>query len=95
MIQETPTRTALICGISGQDGSYLAELLLGKGYRVVGTSRDAQMSSFENLKRLNIRDQVEVASMAMNDFRSVLNVLARYQPDEIYNPQKAWDTQKL
>ncbi len=78
-------RTALICGISGQDGSYLAELLLGKGYRVIGTSRDAQMSSFANLQRLVVRDRVEVASMAMNDFRSVLNVLARYQPDEIYN----------
>ncbi|MGH8106388.1 MAG: GDP-mannose 4,6-dehydratase, partial [Arenimonas sp.] len=55
------------------------------GYRVIGTSRDAQMSSFENLKRLNILDRVEVTSMAMNDFRSVLNILARYQPDEIYN----------
>jgi len=78
-------RTALISGISGQDGSYLAQLLLGKGYRVVGTSRDAQISSFGNLSRLGIRDQVEVASMALSDFRSVLQVLARYQPDEIYN----------
>lgn len=85
MNQATQKRTALICGISGQDGSYLAELLLGKGYRVVGTSRDAQMVSFGNLIRLGIRDEVEVASMAMNDFRSVLNVLAKYQPDEIYN----------
>jgi len=85
MTQITATRTALICGISGQDGAYLAQFLLAKGYRVVGTSRDAQMSSFANLQRLAIRDQVEVASMAMNDFRSVLNILARYQPDEIYN----------
>ncbi|MDZ4814526.1 MAG: GDP-mannose 4,6-dehydratase [Pseudomonadota bacterium] len=78
-------RTALICGISGQDGAYLAKLLLDKGYRVVGTSRDAQMSSFGNLMRLGIRDQIEVASMAISDFRSVLNVLARCRPDEIYN----------
>lgn len=81
----TTPRTALICGISGQDGAYLAQFLLGKGYRVVGTSRDAQISGFRNLARLAIRDQVEVASMALNDFRSVLQVLARFQPDEIYN----------
>ncbi len=78
-------RTALICGISGQDGAYLAEFLLGKDYRVVGTSRDAQMSRFNNLRSLGIFDQVEVASMATNDFRSVLQVLAQYEPDEVYN----------
>lgn len=77
--------TALICGISGQDGTYLARLLLQKGYRVVGTSRDAQISSFANLSQLGIREQVEVVSMALSDFRSVLQVLARVQPDEIYN----------
>ena len=81
----TTPRTALICGISGQDGAYLAQLLLQKGYRVVGTSRDAQMSRFENLARLGIREAVETASMALNDFRSVLQVLAKYQPDEVYN----------
>src|SRR3990167_3733117 len=79
------TRTALICGISGQDGAYLARLLLDRGYRVAGTSRDEQMSGFRNLDRLGIRGKVEVASMAINDFRSVLQVLARFKPDEIYN----------
>ncbi len=78
-------KTALICGITGQDGAYLASHLLGKGYRVVGTSRDAQVSSMSNLERLDIRARVEVASMAVNDFRSVLQVLARVAPDEIYN----------
>ena len=81
----TTPRTALICGISGQDGAYLAQLLLQKGYRVVGTSRDAQMSRFENLARLGIHEVIETASMALNDFRSVLQVLAKYQPDEVYN----------
>ena len=76
---------ALLCGISGQDGAYLARLLLEKGYEVVGSSRDAQMSSFGNLVRLGIRDQVRVESMALNDFRSVLQVVSRIQPDEIYN----------
>ncbi len=81
----TTRRTALICGISGQDGAYLASLLLDKGYRVVGTSRDAQVSSFSNLMRLGIRDRIELASMAGNDFRSVLQVLARFEPHEVYH----------
>ena len=85
MTQQNVKRTALICGISGQDGGYLAKLLLDKGYRVVGTSRDAQMSGFGNLQRLQIRDRVEVASMAMNDFRSVLHVVKKVEPGEIYN----------
>ena len=78
-------KTALICGISGQDGAYLAKLLLGKGTQVIGTSRDAQISSFSNLRRLGIKDQVKLASMALTDFRSVLQVLVKYQPDEVYN----------
>jgi GDPmannose 4,6-dehydratase len=77
--------TALICGISGQDGAYLAQRLLSKGYRVIGTARDAQMSRFDNLDRLAIRGQVQVVSMAINDFRSVLQVLSRHQPAEVYN----------
>lgn len=79
------SKTALICGVSGQDGSYLAELLVGKKYEVIGTSRDAQISSFINLKKLGIREHVSVESMALNDFRSVLQTLAKVEPDEIYN----------
>lgn len=78
-------KTALICGISGQDGTYLARLLLDKGYKVVGTSRDAQMSGFANLGRLGILERVRVVSMAINDFRSVLQVLNQVKPDEVYN----------
>jgi len=78
-------KRALICGISGQDGAYLAELLLGKGYRVAGTSRDAQISGFNNLVRLGIRDRLQLLSMVGTDFRSVLTVVAKVQPDEIYN----------
>jgi GDPmannose 4,6-dehydratase len=78
-------KRALICGISGQDGAYLAKLLLDKGYEVWGTSRDAQMSSFRNLVKLGIRDRTRLESAALNDFRSVLQVLKKSQPDEIYN----------
>lgn len=79
------SKTALILGVSGQDGAYLSKFLLGKGYRVVGSSRDAQMSSFANLTRLGIHDQVQTESVSSNDFRSVLQVLKKVEPDEIYN----------
>jgi GDPmannose 4,6-dehydratase len=77
--------TSLICGVSGQDGAYLAHLLLKKGHIVYGTSRDAQISSFRNLEILGIKSQVNLRSMAINDFRSVLQIITKVQPDEIYN----------
>ena len=78
-------KRALICGVSGQDGAYLAKLLLEKGYEVWGTSRDAQTSSFANLIQLGIRQRIKTISMATNDFRSVLQAISHSQPDEIYN----------
>jgi GDPmannose 4,6-dehydratase len=78
-------KTALICGVSGQDGSFLARFLLGKEYRVVGTSRDAQVASLANLNRLGIAGKVMLESMNLMDFRSILQVLKRVEPDEIYN----------
>lgn len=77
-------KRALICGISGQDGAYLAQLLLAKGYDVLGTSRDAQIADFGNLASIGIKNQVKLLSMAPNDFRSVLTTLTRSQPDEVY-----------
>lgn len=77
--------TALILGISGQDGAYLARLLLDKGYTVYGGSRDAQINSFANLVRLGIRDRVTVESVSLNDFRSVIQTLSKVAPDEVYN----------
>src|SRR5665213_2311584 len=76
---------ALICGVSGQDGTYLAELLLRNGYTVFGTSRDAQTANFENHARVGIAGRVRLESMATHDFRSVLQVLRKTEPDEIYN----------
>ena len=78
-------KTALICGISGQDGPYLAAHLLNLGYRVVGTSRDAHANRFEGLERLDIRDRVVVESMSLVDFRSTIQIVSRHEPDEIYN----------
>jgi GDPmannose 4,6-dehydratase len=76
---------ALICGVSGQDGAYLARLLLERGYEVYGTSRDAEVRRFSNLSRLGISDRVNKKSMAINDFRSVLQVISKVMPDEIYS----------
>ncbi len=77
--------TAMIFGVSGQDGAYLARLLLQKGYRVIGASRDAQVNSFSNLHTLGIANQVEAVSVAVTDFRSVIQAVTAVEPDEIYN----------
>lgn len=76
---------ALICGVGGQDGAYLSKFLLDKGYEVIGASRDAMASSFSNLKNLGILSKVITTSMAITDFRSVLQTLVKHQPHEIYN----------
>ncbi len=78
-------RKALIIGISGQDGSYLADVLLRKGYEVHGTSRDHETATFQNLDRLGIRDRVKLTSMVTSDFRSVLTALQKAEADEIYD----------
>ena len=76
---------ALIFGISGQDGAYLARLLLTKGYEVHGTSRDAEMSPFASLSALGIRDRVCLHSVAVTDFRSTYQAISSICPSEIYN----------
>lgn len=78
-------KTALIFGISGQDGSWLAELLLDKGYAVHGVSRDREASSFSNLVRLGLRGRTTLHSATLNDFRSVAQVIRDVRPAEIYN----------
>lgn len=80
-----PSKTALVFGISGQDGAYLSRLLLDKGYIVHGTSRDREMANLSNLKRLGTLSRVHLHSAALNDFRSVLQVIRDVRPDEIYN----------
>jgi GDPmannose 4,6-dehydratase len=77
-------KRALICGVSGQDGAYLARFLLSKGYEVWGSSRDAQGSGFINLQKLGIKNQIKVISMMPEDFRSVLVALRKAEPDEVY-----------
>jgi len=78
-------KKALICGVSGQDGAYLSQLLLAKGYEVHGTSRDVSARSFGGLVSLGISEKVKLHSMALNDFHSVMCVLKLVEPEEIYN----------
>ncbi|MBK16606.1 MAG: GDP-mannose 4,6-dehydratase [Prochlorococcus sp. SP3034] len=78
-------KIALIFGISGQDGAYLAQLLIKKGYKVHGTSRDAEIARFSSLKELKIKEEIVLHSVALNDFRSTLKVIEKVSPHEIYN----------
>lgn len=78
-------KRALICGVTGQDGAYLARFLLSKNYEVWGTSRDAHMANIANLEALGIANNVRILSMAPSDFRSVLTTLKQAAPTEIYN----------
>lgn len=82
---EPAGKTALIFGISGQDGAYLAQLLLAKGYVVHGTSRDCASNPFIGLHRLGIFDRVTLHTVALTEFRSVISVMHKVMPDEIYN----------
>ena len=75
--------TAMITGITGQDGSYLAEYLLDLGYRVVGVTRRTSTDTGTRFEHL--RDRIELASADLLDQTSLLGIVARYQPDEVYN----------
>jgi len=75
--------TALITGITGQDGSYLAELLLSKGYRVVGMARRASTVTYERIQ--HILDDITVIQGDLTDQGSLLAMFEEYQPTEVYN----------
>jgi GDPmannose 4,6-dehydratase len=77
------TKRALITGITGQDGSYLAELLLKKGYEVIGMVRRSSTVNFERIA--HIQDQVELTSADLLDEASLIHILREYRPNEVYN----------
>lgn len=79
------TKTALITGVTGQDGAYLAQLLLGKGYRVVGTYRRTSAIDTWRLRYLGVEDKVLLECMDLEDLSSMVRMLQKYQPDEIFN----------
>jgi GDPmannose 4,6-dehydratase len=82
---EQVTKTALITGISGQDGAYLARALLARGYRVVGAFRRTSGTSIGRLEELGISREVELVDMELLEESNLRHVLAKLKPDEIYN----------
>ena len=76
--------TALICGVTGQTGTYLAQHLLDKGYRVVGTSRDYSEANLWRLNRLGLEDKIERVSLSLHDTVAIRKTLTTHRPDEIY-----------
>ncbi|GIV32201.1 MAG: GDP-mannose 4,6-dehydratase [Saprospiraceae bacterium] len=79
------SKTALITGITGQDGAYLSQFLLGKGYRVIGLVRSYLNPRIEGLKYLGIDQEVKLEYCDLQDHSQIINLIARLEPDEIYN----------
>ncbi len=79
--------TALVTGVTGQDGAYLSQLLLGKGYRVIGLMRRSASSDVigERLRWLGILNDIELVDANLTDLSSLIRVLTTYKPDEVYN----------
>lgn len=78
-------KTALITGINGQDGAYLAKLLLEKGYRVVGGLRRSSLRSLSRLEELGVAGEVEILDLDLFEMTNILRALERAKPDEVYN----------
>ena len=78
-------KTAVITGISGQDGAYLSKLLLDKGYKVIGTTRSYTSKATERLKYLGMESEVLMEEADLTDFSSVMRLFYRHKPDELYN----------
>ena len=74
---------AIITGITGQDGSYLAELLLSKGYQVIGMVRRSSVVTFERIQ--HIQDQVDIIQGDLHDQSSLMDLIEQYKPEEVYN----------
>src|SRR3954462_8737130 len=80
---ERMVNRALITGITGQDGSYLAELLLSKGYEVIGMVRRSSTATFERIA--HIQDRVEFVAGDLLDEVSMISILREHRPNEVYN----------
>lgn len=78
-------KTAMITGITGQDGGYLAKFLLEKGYRVIGLYRRGATDTFSKLKEHGILDKIELLDFELLEFSNICRLLKNYQPDEFYN----------
>ncbi len=80
-------KIAIVTGITGQDGAYLAELLLSKNYTVYGTYRRSSSVNFWRIEELGIKDheQLHLIEYDLTDLGSAINLIKKHEPDEIYN----------
>jgi GDPmannose 4,6-dehydratase len=78
-------KTALITGINGQDGSYLAEFLLEKGYNVHGTLKRNSVAENQTSRLYNVYNKIKLHYADLTDISSLISVIQKTQPDEIYN----------
>lgn len=78
-------KTAIITGITGQDGAYLSKLLLGRGYKVVGLARSDTKEGMKGLEYLNILNQITIIECDLTDITQIIKILNQYKPTEIYN----------
>lgn len=78
-------KKAIITGITGQDGAFLARFLLEKGYKVYGTYRQKTTNNFHNLEKFNIKDKINLVEVDIDDVSSIINLLQTVKPDEFYN----------
>lgn len=78
-------KTAIITGITGQDGAYLSRFLLEKNYKVIGITRNLHSTNFLGLKYLQVNNDIELVEANLLDFSNIIRLLEKYKPDEIYN----------
>ena len=79
------SKKALITGVSGQDGAYLSELLLNKGYHVIGGDRRAASNTFWRLKKLDILNDIEIVNFDICEESNISHIIKKHKPNEIYN----------
>ena len=78
-------KTAIITGITGQDGAYLSKYLLEKNYKVIGITRNLQSGNLNGLGFLKIEHEVELVEANVFDLSNIIRLLEKYKPDEFYN----------
>jgi len=79
------SKIALVTGITGQDGGYVAKLLLSKGSKVVGAYHHSARDSLETLRKHGIIDQIEMTAFDLLEFTNICFLVQKYNPDEFYN----------
>lgn len=85
MSEEVKNKTAIITGITGQDGAYLAQYLLGLNYAVVGLTRSYSSAGLSKLMKLGIDSHIQLEECDLMDYSSIIRILQKYKPDEFYN----------